>query len=241
MKFKLLKILLFILISAFYGSLLAHKIGLPYDDLGRHIKNGELVFNDPSVLTTNFYSYTEPNFPFVNHTWLSGVIFYLLSKTVGFNGMVIFKTIILLSAFLLLFLASKKKADFWLVAIFSLPTILLLSERTDFRPEMFSYFFIAVFLYFLIDLEKYPERNRIFWLIPMQLLWVNLQIFFFIGIALAAGFLLEKVILYRHSLKDNPLIKKLFFLLVALILVCFINPNGIKGALYPLNIFNNPC
>lgn len=235
----LLKIFVFILILGLYGSLAAYKIKLPAtDDLGRHIKNGEMVLQTPSVLYTNFYSYTEPNFPVVNHHWLFGVIIYVVNEIVGFSGIVIFKIIILSLTFAVLFLAALKKADFWLVAFFSLPTILLLMGRMDARPEIFSFLFIAIFIYFLIDLEKNPNHKRIFWLIPLQTLWINLHIFFSIGIMLVAGFLIEKIIINRKNLKGNLLIKKLFLLLAALVLASFINPYGIAAAIYNYHLHN---
>lgn len=242
MKSSPIKILVFILILAFYGSILAHKINLPAgQDLPRQMKIGEQVFQGNwGVLYKNTFSYTEPDFRFLNHHWLSGVAFYLVHRAVGWNGLVVFKIIILLSAFSLIFLSALKKADFWLVAGFSLPTILILSGRTGLRPEIFSYLFIAIYLYLLIDLEEHPEQNRIFWLVPLQLLWVNTHVFFSIGIMLAAGFLVEKIILNcmrtahyeRAHTNNNPLIKKLAVLLFVLILVSFINPRGAGGAFY---------
>src|SRR3989344_2749975 len=234
MKNKLIKIIVFVLILVFYASLLTYKIELPVtDDMARHIKNGELILQGNfEVLYSNVYSYTEPGHPFINHHWLSGVVFYLLHQAVGWDGLVIFKIIVLLSAFSLLFITATKKADFWLVAFFSLPTILILIERSSLRPEIFSYLFIAIFLYFLIDLEEHPERKRIYWLIPLELLWVNMHVFWSIGVMMVAGFLLEKIILNRRNLYGNPLIKKLAFLLAALALVSFINPNGARGVLY---------
>ncbi|OGN00792.1 MAG: hypothetical protein A3B91_04570 [Candidatus Yanofskybacteria bacterium RIFCSPHIGHO2_02_FULL_41_29] len=238
---KLIKTLVFILLLVFYGSLLLHKIELPVaDDMARHVKNGELILEGNfNVFYKNVYSYTESDHVFVNHHWLSGVVFYLLHQAVGWGGLVIFKVIIFLLTFLLLFSVSLKKANFWLVALFSIPTIFILSERTALRPEIFSYLFTAVFLYLLTDLEEHPERKRILWLIPLQLLWVNMHLFFVIGPALVAGFIFARVILNRKNLKNDRLIKKLTVLLMALIVVSFINPNGISGAFYPLQIFNN--
>src|SRR3989344_9463242 len=142
------KVLVFVLLLAFYASFLVHPIALPVgDDLPRLIKNGEMVFQKPDVLTKNVYSYTEPDQPFANHHWLSGVIFYLIYEAVGFGGLVIFKTVLMLIAFGILFFAATKKANFWLVSLFSIPTILLLRERTDLRPEIFSFLFVAIFLY----------------------------------------------------------------------------------------------
>src|SRR3989338_1546261 len=192
-----LKTLVFVLLLVFYGSLLAQTIQLPAArDLPRQIKIGEMVLGGNfDILYKNTFSYTEPEQNYYNHHWLSGVIFYLVHRAVGWSGLVIFKIVVLLSAFSLLFKAALKKADFWLVALFSLPTIMMLGDRSDPRPEIFSYLLIAIYLYFLIDLEEYPEQSRIWWLIPLQMLWVNLHVFFSVGIMLVAGFLVEKVIL----------------------------------------------
>src|SRR5438128_2309762 len=47
-------------------------------DLGRHLKNGELLLSPAAsqILHTNFYSYTQPDLKFVNHHWLAGIVFY---------------------------------------------------------------------------------------------------------------------------------------------------------------------
>jgi tetratricopeptide (TPR) repeat protein len=229
-----LKATVFVLILVFYGSLLAHKINLTLaDDLPRQIKIGEEVLRGNfDIFYKNIFSYTEPEHRFYNHHWLSGVVFYLLHQAAGWNGLVIFKVAVFLTAFALIFLTAAKKANFWLVALLSLPAIFLLRERTGLRPEVFSYLFIAIYLYLLIDFEAHPDRKRIFWLIPLQLLWVNMHVFFSIGILMSAGFWLEKIIRHRKKLRGNPLIKKLTIVLAALVMVSFINPRGAGGVFY---------
>jgi tetratricopeptide (TPR) repeat protein len=235
---SLFKLFVFILILAFYGTIVVHKISFHTDDLGRHFQNGKMVLEGNfDVLRTNFYSQAEPDYPFINDHWLSGVVFYFLYVVFGFNGLIVFAAIVLLGAFSLLFWIALKRADFWLIAALSIPTILILRERTDIRPEIFSYLFMAVFIYFLYDLEKHPERRRVFWLIPLQFLWVNLHTFFIVGPMLAVGFLAEKIILNYKNLKNNLLVKKLALLLFALIAVNFINPNGTDGAIRPITRF----
>jgi len=236
---KIFKPTIFILILAFYGSVLFHKINLPTDDLGRHLENGKIVWQNKEVLTANFYSYTEPNFPFINHHWLSGVVFYLLYLAAGFSGLVVFKIILLLAAFTLVFKVASKNGNFWLAALASIPAIFLLGERTDVRPEIFSLFFTAVFLYVLSDFRNNPTSKKIYWLIPLQLLWVNLHIYFLIGILMVGGFILEKIILEFRNLKNSPLFKKYLYLLGSLILVSTINPFAYKIFLYPLQMFKN--
>lgn len=235
-----IKVLCFILVLVFYGSLLLHKIDLPAaDDLPRHIKNGDMIVHGNfDVLYSNFYSYTEPGYSFVNHHWLSGVVFYVLYESFGWNGLVIFKVLVLLAAFVFFFLTATRKAPFWLVLPLSLVTIFILSERTDVRPEIFSYFFVGVYLYILTCFEEHPEKNTIFWLIPLQILWVNLHIFFFISIMLIGGFLLEKIIVHRKKLRKNIIVEKLFITLLLVTAVSVINPNGIGGVLAPVYILN---
>ncbi|MBI2063249.1 MAG: tetratricopeptide repeat protein [Candidatus Yanofskybacteria bacterium] len=250
------KILIFIIILAFYASFLLIKISLPHmdNDTGLYIMDGKTIWETQNVFRNNIYSFTVPDHPVYDHHWMSSVVFYLVSEIFGFGALTILKTAILLSAFAILFIAAMKKANFWLVAVFSLPTILILAGRNRIRPEMFSYLFLALFLYLLFDLEKHPERKRIFWLIPLQLLWVNFHLFFFLGIVLVAGFLFEKVVLYMpkirlrqfgrladwrinlKNLRNDPVVKKLLSVLFILFAVIFINPNGLEGALAPLKI-----
>lgn len=213
----------FLLILGFYGSLLLHKIDLPAaDDLPRHLQNGAMLLQgNTDVLYKNLYAYTEGNYPVTNHHWLSGVVFYAVRQLVGFDGLVLFKVLLLLAAFCIMFAAALKKADFWLVAVLAVPAILVLRERTTLRPEIFSYFFIALFVYLLLDLEEHPHSKRIFWLVPLQMLWVNLHIFSCIGLALVAGFLIEKM-------RDRILIRKLSLLLLGMVGATLINPYGIN-------------
>jgi tetratricopeptide (TPR) repeat protein len=233
-----LKVLVFILLLAFYGGLLVHQIDLPWgygNDLGRHINNGEMLLKGHTeLLYKNFYSYTIPEQRVVNHHWFSGVVFYLVKAAIGWEGLVIFKTLVLLLAFLLLFRLAAEKSNFWLAAVFAVPAIYLLGLRTQARPEMFSYLFAVLFLYLLFDFEKNPGRKRIYWLIPIQVFWVNMHLFFPLGIAIAGAFLVEKLIK-----KQFELTKKLFLLIAFLFVSCLINPNGISGALAPLNSSGN--
>src|SRR5262250_2834775 len=78
------------LLLALYALCLAHKIELVPADVGRHIKNGEEFFRTLTVVSTNYYSYTYPDFPVVNHHWAAGAVFYVLWRVAGFEGVQLF-------------------------------------------------------------------------------------------------------------------------------------------------------
>lgn len=233
-KWTWLKILTFLAILIFYGSLLAFKMNLPAaDDLPRQIKIGEeLVQGNFDILYHNVFSYTEPEHRFYNHHWFSCVIFYLLYQLVGWVGLGVFKTLIFLMAFSLVFFAALRKADFWLVACLSFPAIIILSERMGLRPEVFSYLFVASYFYLLTEQDHNPNSKRIYWLIPLQLLWVNMHVFFSIGIMMTAGYVFENILLNFKGWHKNPQIIKLVTVFAGVLLISFINPRGAAGVFY---------
>jgi tetratricopeptide (TPR) repeat protein len=239
------------LLCIFYASFIVYKIPLPAaEDLPRQMQNGEeILAGNFHSLSENVYSYTAPDHYFANHHWLYGVFAYILYVLVGWKGMVIFKVLFLFLTFAFLFAAALKKADFWLVVLVSVPTIIMLMGRSSLRPEMFGYFFIALYVYVLLWSEERPSSWWLFLLLPVQILWANLHITFPIGVMIVGGFWLEKVIFFdglqfreRFTLEgikkvfQNAFIQKLILLIFLLTAVSFINPHGISGVIYSLGI-----
>jgi tetratricopeptide (TPR) repeat protein len=228
------KVITFALLLVLYATFLVYTIHLPAaDDLPRQIKIGEeLLRGNWDILYKNTFSYTEPEHTFYNHHWLSGVVFYLLHALIGWSGLVVFKVAIFLLAFSIIFFSALKKADFWLVACAAVPAILVLQERTGLRPEVFSYLFIAIYVSVLLRFEEKPRGNLIFILIPLQLLWVNMHVFFSIGIMMLGAFVLEKIVVHFREWRTNPLILKGIAVLAGISIVSLLNPRGIFGVFY---------
>lgn len=219
--------LIFLLIFSFI--LFFHKIKSINQDLGRHLKIGEIITLEKQIPKTNLFSYTNPDFPFINHHWLPEVLFYVLVKNFGFNSLVVFKTIMNLLAFLLLFIPCWKKFSKTVVLVVGFLTLLILVQRTEIRPEIFSYLFTSIYLFFLFFKRNY----RFFWiLILIQILWVNSHIYFFIGPALLFFYFLAGL------LEKKAVGQRIFYFILAG-LACLINPNFLKGALYPFFVLKN--
>lgn len=245
-----LKIIVFLLLLVFLATFLIHKINLPTDDLGRHIKAGQIIWQTQSVPKVNLFSYAEPQHAFINHHWLSELLFYWVYSVLGFSGLVILKITVLLLAFGLLYFLTIRRSNFWWATLFGFLSILIFVERTDVRPEMFSYLLVAIYL-LIFHLYTTGKTKVIWWLIPLQLLWVNLHIYFFLGPFLILVFFIQQLInqshlkwwqdlkrFLPHSRPAAP-IYSLFWLTLACFLVLVINPNFIQGALYPLFVLQN--
>lgn len=219
--------------------LFLHPINLVTADLGRHITNGQLTLSNWSIPNTNIYSYTYPDYRFFNHHWLSGVIFYLVDLLGGFEMLSFgFALINGLGVGLLLYLVWKKSG--WVVMVGSLIVFMpLLLARLEIRPEMFSNLFIAAFLWILWRYQQGEISWKWLILLPvLNLLWVNLHIYFFLGWGLVGGFWLENLIGLRNKAVRN---KWLALTLVGLAsaLVCLLNPNWLLGLIRPFQIYDN--
>ncbi|MET0500386.1 MAG: hypothetical protein ABW172_02560, partial [Candidatus Binatia bacterium] len=228
-----------ILILLVYGFFLAQQADLTKGDLGRHLKNGQLFVQNLWIPTHNLYSYTYPDYPFVNHHWGSGVIFYWIEQVSGFPGLTLSFIGLSLFTLLLLFDVAIRYASFTLAAPLALLVIPVLITRHEVRPEVFSYFLSAIFLQVLLG-YKY-KRFSVRWLfcLPvLQVFWVNLHIYFFIGFFLVGAFFLESLIGIgfkkdRASFVDS---KSLALTLFLTLLAACLNPSGFTGAIYPFLI-----
>lgn len=196
-------------------------------DLPRHLKMGQIIVHCFCVPETNLFSYPNISYSIVNHEWLAEVIFYLTSLWFGLNGLLILKIVcIIFTASLLYIVALKKGSLFW-ITIFSLLSIQLFSMRLFVLPELFSYLFIGVFI-FIIEKSKERKNKSWLWLLPiLEVLWVNMHIYFIIGIVLYGFFFLEDLI--AHKKVDN----KLLLIGVTLVFATLLNPSFVQGAILP--------
>ena len=213
-----------------------HPIKSINEDLGRHLLLGEIISQTGNVPTINLLSYTYHDYPFINSHWLSEVVFYQVVSRGGFVMLLFFTTMLTVVSFSLLFtFASKHYALSYslLTGVVLLPVIL---RRSEIRPEVFSFFFEAIFLLILFTYRsKYTKW--IYLLIPLQILWVNMHIYFVIGIILIIIFLFD--LLVRQKFHLNYKTKVLTFVFLITVLSTLFNPNGIHGSLFPFFVLQN--
>lgn len=268
-KILLLLTLILFLFVCFLA--LAKKIDLATADLGRHLKNGEIFWQTFKVPQGNFYSFTYPDFPFLNHHWGSGALFFLLQKMAGWSGLSLFFIALNLGAFIFFFLAGKRLADWKIVLFFCLLTIPLLASRPEIRPEAISYFFSALVFYFLIRFKEDGQKKWLWFLPPIFLVWVNCHIYFFFGLFLLGAFWFDLLVyperrsdngrtevegspknlgerneIFRDPSAPSPTgsvardkLRKLTFVGALSVLITLFNPAGLKGLLFPFQIFQN--
>jgi hypothetical protein len=215
--------------------LLAWTPGISFtEDLGRHLLLGKIISEGGSVPGTNYLTYTFPDFPFVNHHWLSEVIFYQLHRFAGYNGLILWKMLVMGLTLALALAAVRPRRGqgfYWLAALLS---AVILGYRSHIRPELFTYLGIALYLWSFERIRRGSGRYR--WVVTAYaLLWANTHIYFIFGVGMAGAFMMERLLADRS--RESLVREGGWFALLAA--VSCLNPQGLKGFLYPLQIFSN--
>src|ERR1043166_3614556 len=58
-------------------------------DVGFHIRTGELVLQTHSIPSTNTFSYTFPDHPWLLHQWLPTILIYAINQLGGYHAIII--------------------------------------------------------------------------------------------------------------------------------------------------------
>lgn len=206
-------------------------------DLWGHLRFGEYIILN-GIPFKDVFSYVLTKPIWVNHEWLSEVIFYHFAS---FNSNGIFLLLLKAICFIIIILIpwvyiikiNKDKNPVILLLIFLL-AIMVLSYGTAIRPQMFTYLFFSLTLFFL---EKYGLRSGVtlFFLPIIFIFWVNCHGGVIAGMALVGFYsLFELSKLFYNSVKskENKISMneclKILLLPFLLILTLFITPFSIN-------------
>ncbi|MBF0485450.1 MAG: tetratricopeptide repeat protein [Candidatus Omnitrophica bacterium] len=212
-------------------------------DLWLHIKAGEYIFTHGFVPTTDVFSCTAMGLPWNNHEWLFQVILYLIKTFWGMDGLIYMQAGVVTFTFLLLLLLTYRNDKQLIIIPLLFFSLLIYQTRFTIRPDIFSLLFFVLFIHILST--RLSERWSVWALFGLQLLWVNMHGYFFLGVLLVALGILSEVI-KRHvplpwewskegRLTDEEFARIKWAFLVVVAAAC-INPQTFKGAFYPLKV-----
>lgn len=213
-----------------------------YDyDVWFHLEAGEYIIKNLTIPVKDVFSYTAYGNTWITHEWLYEVIIYFIHLIGGINGLILFKAALVTPTFGYLLAAPiKRGVSPFIAAPVIAAAAVLASERFLERPELVSYLFVALYLYYLERFRAGKERGGYLWILPaVMLFWANTHSGAIFGIILIGaygagevwGYLFEKD---RYKKRDGALrIKKLSIIFAVTILAGFLNPNTYQVYTYP--------
>jgi len=240
----------FIVIAFMVGSFIAGT-SLHDPDTCWLLALGRVIFTTGQLPPIDPFSYTfaSLNLPFVMYQWLTELTFFLLFQFAGLNGMVMILSV--LAAFTLLglpFMLSRQlpKTRLFTCAI---TVLLILSATTHIliRPEIFSYFFLSVWMTLMtlwrkrIFLSEKTGLRSAFALGALMLVWANFHTAFMIGLVALLVVALTYEIESRTLAKISADEIKFLFLAFALATVAtFCNPHVLGLWTYLPGLYFSP-
>ena len=239
---KILRIAVPALLSIWLFLFLCQKIDLQRGDLGRYLKEGELLVREGQFVTTNTYSYVHPDFAFPNHDWASSPTFYLMHKGLGFAGMQLLTILLTLSWFLalILFLQEWEKIKPWLLLFLGIFLVPVIGTRTEMAPEIFTALFSTAYFLLIWGYLSGKVGARWLWLLPvLMLFWVNLHVYFMLGWVFLAGGMLQMWMKKgdaKAGEEASQKMKRLSIIAAVTVLAALVNPGFFAGLLTPFRL-----
>jgi hypothetical protein len=198
-------------------------------DLWWHLASGRWIWETGSLKFKDPWSFTRLGQPWMSHEWLSDLLFHAWSSWFGMATLVWWKWSVLVSAFVLVFLALRKISGNSLAAyLAALLAIAVGAPFFDARPHLYSVLGFAL----LLHVAVLPSRFR--WpVIVGFLFWANLHGGFVFGlVALTAMLVLARL------LGESP--RNAFPLWLGCLAAGLANPHGPEAYVFPFHYVLNP-
>ncbi len=204
-------------------------------DIFWHLRTGQLIRQTGQVPTVDHFTFTRENAAWIDLHWIFQVGTSWLYERGGAVALNLAKCVVTCLAVLILVTNRRRDWPLWVALVAWLPALLVLGGRMYVRPETLSLLYLSIFL---AVLTRWDRRPYLVALLPfVQVAWVNSHGLFVLGPILLVMALLDAAI-RPGSLAPGPLrwwrIAGLGSL--ATFAACLINPYGVGGAVYPIQL-----
>ncbi|MGD1091649.1 MAG: hypothetical protein ABSB35_06600 [Bryobacteraceae bacterium] len=144
-------------------------------DVGWHIRSGEYILDHHAVPHHDLYSFSKPNAPWYAWEWLTDVIDASLHRISGLKGIVLLAGVVIaLFATTLLRRMVWRGVNLFIAMIVALLGVGAASMHFLARPHIFTLLLLSVSVWMLEADRRSPSR-RIWWLVPLTIVWTNLH------------------------------------------------------------------
>ncbi len=144
-------------------------------DTGWHIRTGQLVLHNGVAPSVDPFSFSRGGQPWFAWEWLADALFAAVFAWRGMGGVAALTAAVLCGAAVLLFAwLLRRECGLWVAAGATLAVVSASSVHYLARPHIFSIFLYTASLWILDEDRRQPSR-RVWLLVPLSALWVNLH------------------------------------------------------------------
>jgi hypothetical protein len=211
-------------------------------DTWYHLAAGRLMVETGRWPAGNTFALTAPDHPWIDLHWLFQLLLYGAWALGGIAGCILFAAVLVATTSLVLYGLARRFVPPALAAFLMAVALAISCPRFVPRPELLSFLYFAVYL---VLLESYPRNGRaIFLLIPLQILWTNTQGIFAVGLALMGCYWVGATLAFLPVPRGWKTVtglapaewRRLTVVIALATLGCLLNPWGVTGALFPVQL-----
>jgi hypothetical protein len=211
-------------------------------DFGTHIAIGREIVQTRTIADKEFLNYPSIGQYNPNGEWGFQAILYLVFSVGGVYGVSFLVWAVVFATFLLLHRAAILRGAHPLLAVLAILAFSgFLRIRIQPRPELFTYFFIALTI-FLFSEYFFGVRKRLIYLFPpVVIVWANSHPTYLMAFLLCGAFVADRLAhaIWRKEFRWSTLKAWIFPpVLVGLagVILCGLNPHGYNAILTPLHL-----
>jgi hypothetical protein len=140
-----------------------------------YLRVGRDMLTTGALPQVDTLSYTQAGSPVVYFSWGAAVLFWLIYKFGGLTLTVLVRGLLVALAYSLVWLTARRLGAGRIgAALVLLLAVLVTSNNWSMRPQLFAYPLFGLSLYLLYRWQN-GDRNAVWWLPLISLLWVNLH------------------------------------------------------------------
>ncbi len=204
-------------------------------DIYWHLRTGDLIRQTGTVPRTDIFTFTREGTPWIDLHWIFQIAISWLHERGGVPALNIAKCVVTCLALLILIAARKRDWPIPVMVLAWLPALFVLAGRIYVRPETLTLFYLSVFLAVILWWDRFPFLA--FLLPVVQVAWVNSHGLFVLGPVILGFALVDAALRLGLFAPERRRWWKLILIASAATgVACLINPYGLHGALYPIEL-----
>jgi hypothetical protein len=210
-------------------------------DFWWHLRTGQYILETRSIPHSDVFSFTSAGREWIAHEWLTEVLLFAVFRTAGTTGLMLVFAAIITAAFAVTY--RRCEGSPYIAGFALLLGMTATMSNWGVRPQIVTFLLASVYLVLLFRFAGDGQSKRLWWLVPLMLLWVNLHGGYSLGLALlalfAAGMALDGLTGVEDWAIVRTRLRALAMVFAACVAVVPLNPNGLRMFTYPFETLHS--
>ncbi|MCL2701053.1 MAG: hypothetical protein FWE88_05100 [Phycisphaerae bacterium] len=158
-------------------------------DVPWHLACGEWMLRHKAIMGHDYFS-IDPQAVWVNVHWLFQVIVAAIHSVAGDTGLSWLKGLVCAGGMTAFGLALRRHVPAGWLIFAGMLMLYVFQSRLRIRPELFTLALLIVTIVLADSVRRGANPNRLWFMAPIMLFWVNMHGLFFLGLAILWGFII---------------------------------------------------